>query len=522
MIFNENDTNSITYSRTFETIQKHPEIFHPSLEIHYRFCILKAPLIVTEEEGKIYKRHLVYLIMKMDPDFIEAFRPYTEDLLNEEMTSPRVKKVKSIENTAEILSGLQKEGHQNETSEEHKASSVGCDKQKTKVEKLKELLALLLIQLDESILPVDVRTTNPLLKYELKEQENVLQTFCKSGAADTLLSLLKYEFRLANEVINYPLSKPKSANEGVMDNVQENISYQNRFCAAVDNVLSNEALNYMTSCFGPKDSISFYKEHGYGSSQIGYFSYLYALKEKPSNGIEAVIAQLHEIVSTIFPKVKKATVGEWWVHKRSHGSGHQLHFDSENEGRGGISALHHPIVSCVLVIDGDSTCGGPTLVTNQKRGDGTLATEGWLLFPRRNRLLMFDGSLLHGVIPGRPFSRDELEMLGEIEENSHAPRKRVTFMVGFWDSVMPLPFLGKPSASQRFPSENGVYTWSKFAVSQSGSLLSQANQVNYSNHKLLQVEGIHLTKIWCKTNETVKTDEKENHCPQYDKCFQGF
>src|SRR4051812_969890 len=42
-----------------------------------------------------------------------------------------------------------------------------------------------------------------------------------------------------------------------------------------------------------------------------------------------------------------ATHAEWWAHCRPHASGHQLHFDSDDEGRGGV---RNPSVSTVLYL----------------------------------------------------------------------------------------------------------------------------------------------------------------------------
>lgn len=99
-------------------------------------------------------------------------------------------------------------------------------------------------------------------------------------------------------------------------------------------------------------------------------------------------------------------------------TGHQLHYDSDDEGQGGI---RNPIFTSVLYLNpntssssidtqsgtggssGDSLCGsseqsfigGPTLVTDQVLGGG-LATKGWLSYPAVNRFTMFDGRYLHG------------------------------------------------------------------------------------------------------------------------------
>eukprot|EP00971_Amphidinium_carterae_P125908 2494340-Amphidinium_carterae.1 len=125
-----------------------------------------------------------------------------------------------------------------------------------------------------------------------------------------------------------------------------------------------------------------------------------------------------------FPEVAEARWAEWWAHCRPHASGHQLHFDSDNEGIGGA---RHPICSCVVYISGGEAVGGPTLVTNQRLSDTTLATKGWLAFPCVGRTTIFDATVLHGVLPGRG------------EPTAEAAR-RVTWMVAFWRDVAVRPF----------------------------------------------------------------------------------
>jgi hypothetical protein len=46
-----------------------------------------------------------------------------------------------------------------------------------------------------------------------------------------------------------------------------------------------------------------------------------------------------------------------------------------------------------------SDAGGPTVVLDQQPGTA-LALVAWLVSPQSGRLAAFDGSLLHGVLPG--------------------------------------------------------------------------------------------------------------------------
>jgi len=125
--------------------------------------------------------------------------------------------------------------------------------------------------------------------------------------------------------------------------------------------------------------------------------------------------------------------------------GHQLHFDSDNEGCGGV---RNPIVSTVICVEGG--VGGPTLVTTQKISDNKLAKNGWLVFPEENRFVMFDGSVLHGVIPGQSFV-------------SEPQKRRITFMIAFWKEIVAHPDPNEiPGASRPFPNlEKTRYTWPK-------------------------------------------------------------
>lgn len=54
-----------------------------------------------------------------------------------------------------------------------------------------------------------------------------------------------------------------------------------------------------------------------------------------------VINHVRKLAERSFPDVKEAKFVEWWAHRRPHSSGHQMHFDSDNEGRGGV---RNPIV----------------------------------------------------------------------------------------------------------------------------------------------------------------------------------
>lgn len=131
-----------------------------------------------------------------------------------------------------------------------------------------------------------------------------------------------------------------------------------------------------------------------------------------------------------FPRLRKARYVEMWLHNRPHASGHQMHFDSDDEGRGGI---RNPIISTIVYITAGS--GGPSLITNQRLGDDKLATHGWLCHPKEKRLVAFDGKVLHGVVPGKGVSpTTDDDSVGDGNNNGRNKR-RVTLMLAFWENI---------------------------------------------------------------------------------------
>jgi hypothetical protein len=165
--------------------------------------------------------------------------------------------------------------------------------------------------------------------------------------------------------------------------------------------------------------------------------------------------------------VARANIAEWWAHSRDHASGHQLHFDTDEARIKRGDGIHTPIISTVLFVSAE--VGGPTLVMDQsvvqERG---LAESGALVYPKPNRLAMFDGSLLHGkVVLGHsheyPAPTDVSMATGVLPGRGPSPvpqGKRTTFMVGFWESMESRPFNGEcPGPGMRMPSDDDGVQW---------------------------------------------------------------
>lgn len=212
-----------------------------------------------------------------------------------------------------------------------------------------------------------------------------------------------------------------------------------------DDVLPEPCLQILRDdLFGTEES-SFFGRVGY--KQVNhYFSFWHPLDtstygagaEEQSAPANAATSQdsTPNIIDTlvrdhILPRMQRdfaAILGdravgvEWWAHQRSPDSGHQMHFDCDERallcGRG----LCYPIVSCVLYLCGGS--GAQTLICDRRFQDERGAAgggKGWLCAPKANRLLAFDGRMLHGVPP-----------CCNPKQQSVSQSLRTTLMVGIW------------------------------------------------------------------------------------------
>ncbi|RHY26410.1 hypothetical protein DYB32_007637 [Aphanomyces invadans] len=195
----------------------------------------------------------------------------------------------------------------------------------------------------------------------------------------------------------------------------------------------------------------FWREHRYGEPDVGYFSYAFrdCTTSVPSNCVEAWIQEhLLPYVRAAFPdKADAIAHAEWWVHSRDQISGHQLHYDTDESRLTQEHSLNYPLVSTVWYI-APGQSGAPTLITDKTFGQDASVSKGYLVFPQTNRLAMFDGSLLHGVVPH--FQRND-------DETGH----RLTLMVGFWNKdVASSAFNAKHlTANMRLPAGKSTLEW---------------------------------------------------------------
>ena len=184
--------------------------------------------------------------------------------------------------------------------------------------------------------------------------------------------------------------------------------------------------------------------------------------------------------------------------------GHQMHFDSDDEGRGGV---RNPIVSTILYITADG--GGPSLVTNQRLDSTHLATKGWLSHPRHKRLVAFDGRVLHGVVPGKGVPKTE-------------GGRRVTLMFAFWKKIQ-VRNESTPGSARPFPFDSSKIEWAKSLMT-SCSLLEleseDSSKGNDDDSPVQEQQPIELDSVY-ETLDGHPWRPKDGML-DYEQVFQGF
>ena len=314
-------------------------------------------------------------------------------------------------------------------------------------------------------------------------KEKLALLLCQSGRsaeAAEMLSSLGYICRLSTTVLDYPTINSIASST-------ETSTTSKRPCYILDNFLTDVELQVLRDVFGDPGA-NYWVHHDYQIEPPSpYVSYLIPLDKTDDFGFvgELVNKCLRQLRSQ-FPLLDKATCVEMWAHNRPHASGHQMHFDSDNEGMGGV---RNPILSTILFLTGDT--GGPSLVTNQKLAHGQLATRGWISPAREKRLVAFDGKVLHGVIPGK---------------GRPGPGRRVTLMFAFWKKIKAREGQG---AAQVFDTDAD---WAKS--------LRRVVQRSENQFEPREVQPREIKPIY----ETLQGEawNRDMGFPDYEKVFQGF
>jgi hypothetical protein len=227
-------------------------------------------------------------------------------------------------------------------------------------------------------------------------RERLALILCQEGLAseaslDELLRSAGYTHRLSSAVLRYP-RRPRhapAAREPEAD--PEGMSWRHLarqplpptappptpgfplFVAALDGALPAGILRQLRTAFGPLSP--FWPSHGYVCDGVRsaspFFSYVHDLRAPPRSGIDRALRLLQAHAASAQPCVAGAGAAEWWAHCRPHATGHQMHFDSADEGRG-LGGPRHPIASAALYLsNGERKAEG-----ERGGGKGGKACEG--------------------------------------------------------------------------------------------------------------------------------------------------
>jgi len=137
-------------------------------------------------------------------------------------------------------------------------------------------------------------------------------------------------------------------------------------------------------------------------------TYWYSLDTPARLVFEQVIQHLRSFV----PRGHEYIGAEWWFRATTTDTGCPFHFDRDEGIR---SSIVSPGLASILYL---SNAGGPTVILGATPSRITAPQAGIAVYPRSGRFGMFPGTLLHGVLPGRP---------------NRWPR--VTMLVNWWRSV---------------------------------------------------------------------------------------
>ena len=400
-----------------------------------------------------------------------------------------------------------------------------------------------------------------------KAGERLSLLYLQSGRpykATVGLKYLGFECRLSERVLNYPASfpsQPKKHNKQKQKqkrkkNQRDNTNHhdsalQQPPCCVVDDFLSPIELRHLRKVFGDIHS-SYWTYHNYiidKEPPAPYFSYVIDLREhRSSKSQKTKTPFLRRIIDKIlrstevaeqFPILRRdARYVEMWAHNRPHASGHQLHFDSDDEGRSRQQGFpNHPICSFVLNVSSHARVGGPTLVTNQRlRNPETTnlqSVRGWLVPSWPSRMVCFDGSVLHGVIPGKGcIPEPQEDELGKLS----TPR-RVTLMMAFWKDIKVRKGSGPGSARpwpspEEYPDKLPVWVKelnrSDVYSEGSSSPIVNATTTHINRLEHAQIVPVHRVYELLDGSPVPKYYNDENsggevyYMPEYDKVFQGF
>ena len=237
-----------------------------------------------------------------------------------------------------------------------------------------------------------------------------------------------------------------------------------------------------------------------------YYSYVLPLSSpllSLTTLLGSVVHKIRDQIAVFQPAAaKQAHYMELWAHNRPIATGHQLHFDSDNEGADAI--IRHPLTTSIVYLTGH---GGPTLISNQRLISRQAADKGWLLSAKANRVVHMDGRVLHCVVPGNALLESK-EMARE-----HGDARRVSIMIALWRSIR-IRDEAVPGAARPFPIEAA---WAKALTAPVPTVAVVDGDGSAS---CTPVQCLPLKHVFERVDDGLPWS-REDGMPEYDQVFQG-
>jgi hypothetical protein len=254
--------------------------------------------------------------------------------------------------------------------------------------------------------------------------------------ADEILRTLGFVGRLATPL--WQLSAKANKRNDVDDDYDAIVTPASKVavplppCRIYNDFLSQSDLERLRSVFGNRQS-QYWTQHNYNVEPPSpYFSHVLDLQDNhKSTGsnthhhwFKSLVYRIREVIADTWqPLVRTARYAEIWAHHRPPVTGHQFHFDTDNEGQDAV--CRHPTITTVLYLY-DCPTGGPTLVTNQRVSSPRPADRAWAVHAVAGRLAAMDGRLLHAVLPGQ---------CPQMNSDGDVGGHRVSLMIAFWRRI---------------------------------------------------------------------------------------
>ena len=322
--------------------------------------------------------------------------------------------------------------------------------------------------------------------------------------ADAVLRDLGYTCRLSGYILGYQLA----SNAILQSTVSRRTSTSSMIpFAAFDTFLSESERQGLNQIF-LRPEAPYWTTHNYQVEPPSpYYSYVLPLSSpllSPMTLLGSIIHKIRNQVAVFQPaSAKQAQYMELWAHNRPIVTGHQLHFDSDNEGAD--ATIRHPLTTSIVYLTGH---GGPTLISNQRLVSRQAADKGWLLPAKANRVVHMDGRVLHCVVPGNSF-QESINMAGE-----QRGVRRVSVMIALWRSIR-IRDEAIPGAARPFPTEA---IWTKelmapISPTESGDCHGSAS--------CTPVECLPLKHVFERVEDGLPWT-RDDGMPEYDQIFQGL